>query len=90
MMIVPIVRLSEVEALSLQDFDFAQSDRNILFFKISYFLHQLQKFYWNKHFIKEVYSSIFYNSLNFVHCVGVAVFSIDEHPSKNLIKTSFV
>ncbi|MDO4782224.1 MAG: hypothetical protein Q4A09_03280 [Capnocytophaga felis] len=39
MMIVSIVRLSEVEALLLQGFDFAQPDRNVLFFKESYFLH---------------------------------------------------
>ncbi|MDO4229380.1 MAG: hypothetical protein Q4C98_06170 [Capnocytophaga sp.] len=32
MMIVPIVKLSEVEALSLQGFDFAQPDRNIILF----------------------------------------------------------
>ncbi|WP_155284516.1 hypothetical protein [Capnocytophaga felis] len=39
MMIVSIVRLSEVEALLLQGFDFTQPDRNVLFFKESYFLH---------------------------------------------------
>ncbi|WP_155283930.1 hypothetical protein [Capnocytophaga felis] len=34
---VPIVRLSEVEALLLQGFDFAQPDKDTFFLKVSYF-----------------------------------------------------